>query len=570
MYRNLLNIILFLFVLGSSAQVSFENIPQQLGVNISCGNTYLGNGITFFDYDNDGWDDLTIASSSGYPIHFLKNINGFFVNHSINIEMPNNHQSRQVNWVDIDNDGDNDLFITSDTHGNSLFENLGNMTMLDITASCGMLTEIFPYYGASWGDYNNDGYLDVFISVRDVDTPSILYKNNGNGTFMLVNNEAGLTDEGMMSFCSAFLDYDNDGDQDIYVSNDKTQWPNLLYRNNNDGTFTEVGEESGTRIFIDAMSVTVDDVNYDGWLDIYVTDDDSDSVLFINNTDGTYTDMAIPYGVTFNQIGWGAIFFDADNDSDLDLYVSGETDGSFPQYLPSIFYENTGALPFTQNNGAIPNDFSLSYSNAIGDADNDGYTEFVVNNINHPNISFWKNNTPQTNNWLKVKLEGTVSNRNGIGSYIEISVNGNKQYRYTLCGEGYLSQNSATEIFGIGPHSQIDYVKVSWLSGLEDIIYNVNANQTLNIQEGSALSTEEVAPNLIRLYPNPVHHTLNLSTKFDSIDHFTIFDLFGKKIVEMSLDGPNISIDVEFLKPGTYIGKVVSSGFIEFIKIIKQ
>ncbi|MBO3117361.1 VCBS repeat-containing protein [Winogradskyella sp. DF17] len=569
--RLLYSIISVLFATVAYAQISFSNIPVQVGIDIPCGNTYLGNGITFFDYDNDGWDDITMATSSGDPIHFLKNIGGFFVNQNMNIELPNDHQSRQINWVDIDNDGDNDLFITSDTHGNSLFENLGNMVMQDITAASGMLPEVFPYYGASWGDYNNDSYLDVFISVRDIDIPSILYKNNGNGTFTLANSEAGLLDDGMMSFCSAFLDYDNDGDQDIYVSNDKEAYRNLMYKNNGDGTFTEVGQETGTDLLIDAMSVTVDDLNSDGWLDIYVTNDGTeDSALLINNGNGTFSDLSSSYGTVDDIIGWGAIFVDADNDTDLDLYVSGETDASFPQYLSSAFYENMGNNSFQLNNTAVPNDISESYSNAIGDLDNDGYTDFVVNNINHPNISFWKNSTPQTNNWLKVKLVGTVSNRNGVGSFIEISINGQKQYGYTLIGEGYLSQNSATEFFGLGSKDTIDYVRVNWLSGIEDVIYNVSANQTLNIVEGSALSINESNLGQFFYYPNPVSDILTLNSALDTIKEVTIFNMLGQQVMQLQPNALTSKLDMSNLQTGTYFVRVTSNNVIETTRVVKQ
>ena len=205
---------------------------------------------------------------------------------------------------------------------------------------------------------------------------------------------------------------------------------------------------------------------------------------------------------------------DADNDTDLDLYISGEHNGSIPGYLSSALYMNNNDNTYSLNNSAIPNDFAISYSNAIGDTDNDGYPEIAVNNVNDDNISLWKNNTNNTNNWLKVKLEGTQSNKNGVGSLIEISTNGDKQYRYTLCGEGYLSQNSGTEFFGLAERTEVDYVKVNWLSGVEDIIFDVNANQTLNIVEGSALSTTEhdtIAKFLF--YPNPVNNTLTLKAQ---------------------------------------------------------
>lgn len=562
-------VIMYVFSINCAiAQITFNNEAQQLGILVNCGYTFLGNGITFFDYDNDGWDDITVASVSGDPIHFLKNINGNFVTQTFNISN-NNQGNKQINWVDIDNDGDNDLFITSDTSGNRLFENLGNMILSEITSSSGMLMDNFPYYGASWGDYNNDGYLDVFISIRDPNIPNVLYKNNGDNTFTLVNAEAGLLSTGSMSFCAAFLDYDNDGDQDIYVSNDKYVVRSLMYKNNGDGTFTEVGIETGTGISIDAMSVTVDDINYDGWLDIYVTNNNNDSVLLINNGDGTFTDMAQSFQVTFNSNGWSALFLDADNDMDLDLYVSGEGNGALPQFLSSAFYENVNPLYFQLYNNAIPDDYAYSYGNATGDTDNDGYPEIVVNNITHDNIFLWKNNTPNTNNWLKVKLEGTQSNRNGIGSFIEISINGTKQYRYTLCGEGYLSQNSATEIFGLGDATIIDYVKVKWLSGIEDVLYNVNANQQLNITEGAALSLDDTRLHTVVVYPNPVQNELHIKGVSSILD-LELYNMLGQAVYSSSPDRMEVDIDMSSLKAGVYFVTVYTENAHKIIKIMKQ
>lgn len=560
-------VILILFSINLlSAQVAFEESAQQLGISINCEYTFLGNGITFFDYDNDGLDDITVATALGDPIYFYKNINGNFVSQTLNISN-NNARNKQVNWVDIDNDGDNDLFITSDESGNRLFENLGNMIMSEITSTSGMLTDNFPYYGASWGDYNNDGFLDVFISIRDPFIPNILYRNNGDKTFTLANVEAGLLTDGYMSFCSAFIDYDNDGDQDIYVSNDKYANPNLMYRNNGDGTFTEVGNITGTDVSIDAMSVTVEDFNYDGWLDIYITNDPSNNILFVNNGDGTFTDMAQSYQVTFNSSSWGAVFLDADNDKDLDLYVSGEGNGTVSPFLSSAFYENINSSFFQLNNNAVPGDFAYNYGNATGDVDNDGYPEIVVNNIDHENIFLWKNTTNTSNNWLKVKLEGTTSNRNGIGSFIEISINANKQYRYTCLGEGYLSQNSATEQFGLGTETIVDYVKVKWLSGIEDIFYNVSPNQTMNIIEGSSLSIDEQNLNTLKYYPNPSNGKLTIESK-QILEEITIYNLLGEKVMQIQPNSLNCNLSTEYLYNGVYKAQVKTINRIEVFKLI--
>ncbi|WP_411894831.1 FG-GAP-like repeat-containing protein [Winogradskyella sp. A2] len=549
------------------AQIAFNNQAEELGVEIICGNTLFGNGVSFFDYDNDGWDDLTVATANGDPIRFYKNINGNFVEQTLNISN-NNWRNKQVNWVDIDNDGDNDLFVTSDTNVNRLYENLGNMMLQDITNSSGMLNEVLVTYGASWGDYNNDGYLDVFLSNRDTTIPNVLYKNNGNNTFSLVNAEVGLLSTGTLSFCSAFIDYNKDGFQDIYVANDKIAYANTMYKNNGDGTFTEVGLETGTDITIDAMSVTVGDFNSDSWLDIYVTNDVVGNVLLQNNGDGTFTDVAQLTNTTMNSVAWGSVFLDAENDGDLDIYVTAEHDGSVLGYLSSALFRNDNG-EFSLENNAVPGDFAISYSNAIGDTNNDGYPEILVNNINHDNIFLWKNNSNTSNNWLKVKLEGTISNRNGIGSFIEISVNGEKQYRYTLSGEGYLSQNSASEFFGIGDANLIDYVKVNWLSGTEDIFYNISPNQNLKIVEGSSLSVNEFNTNKITLYPNPTSNILNIDS-FKIIDKLEVFNLLGEKYKSVEPNSKDISLDIYQLGTGVYFIRLSSQNTHEIMKFIKK
>lgn len=551
----------------SVAQIAFDNEAETLGVEIICGNTLFGNGVSFFDYDNDGWDDLTVATADDDPVRFYKNINGNFVEQTLNIAN-NNWRNKQVNWVDIDNDGDNDLFVTSDTSINRLYENLGNMILQDITSTSGLLNEVLVTYGASWGDYNNDGFLDVFLSNRDTIIPNILYKNNGNNTFSLVNSESGLITTGTLSFCSAFIDYNKDGFQDIYVANDKVEYPNIMYKNNGDGTFTEVGFETGTDITIDAMSVTIGDYNSDSWLDIYVTNDVVGNVLLKNNGNGTFSDETLSSNTAMNSVAWGSVFLDAENDGDLDIYVSAEHDGTVSGYLSSALFTNNND-EYILENEAIPDDYAISYSNAIGDIDNDGYPEILVNNINHDNIFLWKNNSNNTNNWLKVKLEGTISNRNGVGSMIEISVNGEKQYRYTLIGEGYLSQNSASEIFGIGDATVIDYVKVNWLSGTEDIFYNVSPNQNLKIVEGSSLSIEESNTSEIKLFPIPTTEILNIESSLP-IEEVMVYNLLGEVNISAYMNKNEISLDVASLEPGIYFLRLSLNSSQEIIKFIKK
>jgi len=569
MKRIILIVLNVIFIFNIKAQISFVDQATNLGLGTTCGTTYLGNGVTFYDFDNDGWDDITLNTETGQSIRFFKNINGNFQELILNIPEIN-YQTKQVNWVDFDNDGDKDLFITSDTDGNRLFENIGNLVFQDITLAAGISAENMFSYGASWGDYNNDSFLDVFISNRTTLIGNRLYRNNGDGTFTDVSNEAGIQSPAVASFCAAFLDINNDGFQDIYVSNDKTFRPNVLYKNNGDGTFTDISVSSGTDVGIDAMSVTVGDFNNDSWFDIYITNGPDGNVLFKNNGDETFTDIAVSSGTIFNSVSWGASFFDADNDMDLDLYVCGMFDVTETIFLKAGFYDNNSNETFNLSNSSFPGDDRVSFSSAIGDVDNDGLQELVVSNNNDENLFLWKNNTITSNNWLKVKLEGTLSNRDGIGSVIEISINGNKQYRYTHCGEGYLSQNSATESFGLGTNTLIDYLKVKWLSGLEDVFYNISANQLLNIVEGSspALDINEISlTKEIKIYPNPVKNTLFIDS--NSQLEISLFTILGRK-QEMKDHANTKNIDVSFLSPGLYFLEIKNGSELLIYKFIKQ
>lgn len=568
--KKITSLVFFVLIAsGLSAQINFSNEAPNLGLDFTCGTTYLGNGVTFFDFDADGWDDLTINTEDGQSIRFFKNNNGDFT--EIFPNLPSfDYQTKQVNWVDFDNDGDKDLFVTSDYEGNRLFENTGEMNFIDITTTCGISTDNTFSYGASWGDYNNDGFLDVFVSNRTALHYNILYRNNGDGTFTDVSIAAGISNSGHGSFCSAFLDINNDGYQDIYISNDKPINPNILYKNNGDGTFTDISVSSGTDVTIDAMTVTVGDFNNDGWFDIYITNGPMGNVLFKNNGDETFSDIALTSGTIFNSVSWGASFMDADNDMDLDLYVCGEFDSTQNTFLKAAFYVNNNDETFTLSNESFPGDERAAYSSAIGDSDNDGYPEMIVTNSFDQNLFFWKNNSVATNNWLKLDLVGTESNRDGIGSTIEVSANGVVQYAYTHCGEGYLSQNSSSKIFGLGTNSVADYVKVTWLSGTVDVLNDVDVNQQVTIVEGDhpALSIAEFDTNNIDVYPNPVSNTLSIKgTPVDA--EVEVFSLNGKKHLSGVINANNY-LDVSSLQSGLYLLKIKSEETTSFKKFIKN
>jgi ASPIC/UnbV protein/VCBS repeat protein/type IX secretion system substrate protein len=558
------SLIIFCFSVNVMSQILFTESSASQNINVSFGENQLVGGVSFYDFDNDGWDDITYASEAGSPIYFYKNNNGIYNSISLNFTDLQN-DTRQINWVDIDNDGDNDLFVVNNNASNRLYENDGALNFTDITGISGISTVIMNSWGASWGDIDNDGYLDLFLSNRDIINglqPNILYRNNGNNTFTNVNTSAGISNSNHLSFCASFFDFNNDGWQDIYIANDKFITTNILYKNNGDGTFTDVSVSSGTDLAIDAMSTTIDDYDNDGWLDIYITNTSAGNYFLKNNGNGTFTNIAASNGTTFNSVAWGAVFLDADNDTDIDLYVSGMRDGTLGD-LPSAFYENSNNMFTIPVSAGFANDNAESYSNAIGDVNNDGYPDITVVNASPRSNFLWINDcdTNINNNWLKVTLEGSTSNRMGIGSKIEIAINGSKQYRYTLCGEGYISQNSGTEFFGIGNATTIDYVKVTWLSGVEDIINNVIPNQTIHIEESSTLSIKEDSLLLykVNIFPNPSKGNFQISTP-KSVDVFNIvlYNALGQKIYYKSGLRNGDFVNVENFEKGIYILKVIT------------
>ena len=571
---NKIIFLVFLFFFPTvNAQISFEDVANEIGTAYSYGTSTWGGGVSFADFDNDGWDDLTFASEEGTEIYFLKNNDGIFNSISLN-GISNTFKTKQVIWVDYDNDGDQDFFVTGFEGVNKFYKNDGDMNFTDISSTIGFFqTDLFTY-GVSFADMDNDGDLDAFISNRDGvadDQRNYLYRND-EGTYTDITASAGLSMSSHLSFCSIIFDYNNDGFQDIYISNDKPDNLNILYKNNGDGTFDDVSEYSGAGIGINAMTTTIGDYNNDGWFDIYITNTPEGNELLRNNGDGTFTNVAEATATTFNSVGWGAVFLDADSDGLLDLYVSSDFDGSVGSFLSAAFYhqQNNETFIIPENIG-FQDDTRKSYTNAIGDINNDGKPDIVVGNDIEPNF-LWANTTVNENNWLKVKLEGVISNRDGIGNTIEINIDGQSQYRYTLAGEGYLSQNSFYEFFGMGNATEVDYVKVTWTAtGEIEIINNIAANQAIIIKEGSGVLSSEnnLKETAFSLYPNPSSNGIfKLSVLNQEKVSVQVFDISGRLITKKNNLKDNEQINLSQYQKGIYIAKLSSETNNRTLKLI--
>jgi hypothetical protein len=489
----------------------------------------FGGGVSYADFDQDGYDDITIATDTGRKILFYRNLgNGTFT--LLPPLVPQQYFAKQVLWVDIDNDGDLDFYVSHFGNGsgspddgqNRIFENTGNLVLVDITATSGLPIQNDNTSGTVFGDYNKDGYLDMYVSNYSNAHSNKLYRNNGNKTFTDVTTQMGLSQAPGLNFCSAFLDYDNDGDVDLYTIVDRYDQENKLFRNDG-STYTNVSSASGTNISIDAMNAGVGDYDNDGDLDIYVSNTFGGNVLLRNNGNGTFTDVAVAAGVSYNQVAWSGVFVDCDNDRDLDLYVCGMLNSHAGR---SKLYKNLGNGTFEEyNTGGLLNDTLTSFSSCIGDYNNDGRMDIIVSNVSNDKVQFWANNVNNSNHYVKVKLEGTVSNKKGVGSWIEVYDGQGKQVRFTHCGLNYLGQNSYVEHIGMGTSMHIDSIIVRWASGIVTKVVNLGVDQVHNIKESDCPENFQIPPSQLNNYIGATNGDLTLPANWSlgivpTADHY--------------------------------------------------
>jgi enediyne biosynthesis protein E4 len=486
-----------------------------------------GSGCAFLDYDQDGFIDLFVVSGG-----YLEGIS------------------------------DPESTCKDKKPTDRLFRNRGDGTFEDVTEKAGVGGTGYGM-GAAVGDYNNNGYPDIFVTNYE---KNILYRNNGDGTFTDVTEQAGVG-KSLWSVGAVWFDYDRDGYLDLFVGNyldfdpeyrlyyeadvypgplAYPGQPDFLYRNNGDGTFTNVSEKAGITKIGRAMGVLAADYNDDGWPDIFVANDAMENYLYRNKGDGTFEEVALESGVAFGQHGnsaasMGGDFGDFDGDGKLDLLVPDMTfnalyknlgDGLFDDVSGSIGvgaasaqfwswggdfldYDNDGRLDILIVNGdghrlsekqehllmrntlvngqRIFVDASrqageyfdiptVARGLCVGDYDNDGDLDFFVLNIDGPS-NLLRNDGGNRNNWLNIRLVGTKSNRDGVGARVVVRSGDLVQTEEKQSASSYLSQNDPRLHFGFGKRDKIDEIVIRWPSGIIQKLTDVKVNQFLTVVE---------------------------------------------------------------------------------------
>ena len=536
----------------------YQDIAPALGVFHSYGIGYFGGGVSWADFDGDGDDDLSLASQASYDLAFYRNDGGSLSRVTLT-GIRFSAATGQLLWCDYDNDGDADLLATASDAPSRLYRNDGTLGFTDVTAAAGLPGLAMPTYAACWGDYDRDGWLDLYLTVRAPGPPgpwrNYLLRNQGDGTFVDRTIWAGVEDLSTAPLAVVFADLDGDLFPEIYIAQDKYVG-NTLFRNNGDGTFANRSQVSGAGIAMDGMGIATGDYDQDGDLDLYVANSPPGNPLLRNEGNLTFTDQAGPAGVAHYGNCWGVNFFDADLDGRLDLYVSAKNITNTFEPTSTLFMQQA-AGDFVAH--LLPGDTAIGYGNAVGDLDGDGHYEIAVNNVVPYMAQIWRQ-PPGPHHWLKVRLRGTVSNRDGVGAWIELWAGGQRQVRYTQCGTSYMGQNSFDELFGLGTLTTVDSVRVRWPSGLVDRHRGLAVDQRVVLVEGQvATPTGLPAPwqgPALSLRVGEGGTYLHAATALPQPATVTVLDLHGRQVWQQAWTGTAALRLPDGLAAGSYVLRV--------------
>jgi hypothetical protein len=501
-------------------------------------------GSDWIDIDQN--DTLDLFATTVYSENdrlYKNNSNGTFTPITTGSIVNDLSYSYNSTWGDYDNDGFEDAFVTKGNYNgnqiNKLFHNNGNGTFTQITTGIQVNDPGFGN-GSSWVDYDNDGYVDLFVTNIQNQT-NFLYHNNGNGTFTKITTGPVVTNIASSSVSAAWGDYDNDSKMDLFVAN--FGGPNFLYHNDGNGVFTKITSGAIVTDVGDSHGASWGDYDNDGYLDLFVNRFfGEDDLLYHNNGNGTFT--KITSGAVVNNAGYGtgSSWGDYDNDGNLDLFVSNSSaDAGFNEY--NFLYHNNGNGTFTQvTTGTFSSDVSNARGAAWGDYDNDGDLDLHVANEYYSDDFLYQNNG-NSNHWINIKCYGIVSNKSAIGTKISVKANINGaavwQMNFITAQSGYSGENSLNVEFGFADATIIDSMIVRWPSGLVCYYTNVATDQFVKIYENCAFTGTESMNNAVNdmnVFPNPNNGTFTISFNNKSNSHFVLelYNELSQKIYSLT------------------------------------
>lgn len=523
---------------SESAGIRFQHFYGERGSRIT---EDMGSGLAWIDYNNNGWQDLLLVNYAG-PLHldeeelqespatltlYRNNGDGTFTDVSEKAGLNLTIRGMGVACADINNNGWIDCLITG--YGrNYLFRNNGDGTFTELSGEAGIAQFEGFWAGAAWGDFNLDGYVDLYITgyvdyfeisgLEDMahlhEPPSInpsvfepvrnlLFRNNGDGTFTEIAEQAGVANPDGRSLSASWIDLTYNGLPDLYVANDVSD--NMLYRNQGDGTFINIGYSAKVADYRGSMGMAFGDWNGDEDVDIFIThwiaeesalynslrSDDGDGMIF-------FRDDADHLGLgqsSLQYVGWATSFLDIDNDGRPDLFVvNGHTNQNRddPKKLAGmndqIYWNRSNDDGFYDISSVAGSYFSETHvgrGGAYADYNNNGQLDLFILNHNGPGVLL-ENQTKTDHNWFQVHLTGVESNRSAIGAKLRLVTTEGVQIKQVGSQSSYLSQNSLIQHFGLGSTTRIESLEIEWPGGNRDIFTNPEFNQRIHITEGDS------------------------------------------------------------------------------------
>ena len=578
-------------LLSIIALFSANSLSSQTFTRITTGDIVndgqYSEGAYWFDYNNDRYLDLFVANIINQNnMLFLNNGDGTFTKITSSPVVTDGGFSYGGCFGDYNNDGFPDLFVenggSNTNQTNFLYINNAGASFEKITTGV-IVNDLSGSWGSATADYDKDGNLDIFVS--NFNQNNFLYKGNGDGTFTKITTGSVPNDGGFSVGC-AWGDYDNDGYPDLFVANANfaAGQPNFLYHNNGDGSFTKITSGSIVTDIANSTGGSWGDYDNDGDLDLVVANYfNSPNFLYRNDGGGTFTKILTGPVVTDANSSVGSAWGDYDNDGDLDLFVSNDNNQN------NALYSNNGDGTFSKiTTGDIVNNAGRSNGSSWGDYDNDGDIDLYVTNGDQPIVqsNFLYRNDGNSNNWVNILFKGTTSNKSAIGTRITLKavILGNPvtQTREIFGQTGYNAQNSLNEEFGLGNAAIIDSIIVKWPSGSTEIFTGISTDQFYTITEGQGIvnihpETGSVIESckLHQNYPNPFNPSTRISFDIPKNGNsvLSIYDISGKLIETLLNENLvrgtySVNWDASAQPSGVYFYKLQTTDFTETRKMI--